>query len=75
MGLFDQVADALRAGRLSDRTEAVRAAVEAVLSDRMGDLDAATRSTLSGQVAAALLEQPAVAARLDRLLGIGGGEP
>lgn len=72
--LFDQVAAELQAGRFASRDDAVRAAVAQVLEQTMPTLDASTRTTLTEQVSAALVDHPAMVDRLERLLPAAGGD-
>ncbi len=67
--VFDAVVARLATGEIGDRASAVRVVVADVLAEQLSGLSEATRAGLVDRIAAALEDDPALAARLDRLLG------
>ena len=66
--LFDQIADQLATGAVSDRAAGVRAAVDAVLADAFAALPSDVRDALAADVCEALDARPDMNARMNRLL-------
>lgn len=68
VALFDTVADQLASGAISDRAGGMRAAVDAVLGERFGNLPQTVRDAVAADVCQALDQRPDLSARMDRLL-------
>ena len=69
--VFEAVAQQVNTGGIEGRENAVQEVVRRILEEAMPELEPESREALVPRIARVLMDEPVMASRIDRLLGLG----